>query len=652
MTGPSGFDHDEWPPIEADTLPGLLKLRAEQLANKVCMRRKHLGIWEKSTWKEVYENVRAFGLGLMKMGLRRGETIAIVGENRRELFWSEHAALAVGAKVVCLYPDMIPSEIQYIVENSESVYYVAEDQEQVDKILEIKDQIPDVRKVIYWSPKGMWHYDDPSLLEFKEVQEEGRRYGRENPDLFEKSIRQGKGTDIAVLSYTSGTTGLPKGVIMTHANLLDMAYRTTIHDTLRPFTQYLSYISPAWSIEQHFGMTLALLVPFVLNFPEEPETVQSNIRELGAEALVLGPRQWENLASMVQSYMLDAGPIRQFLYNLGMKIGEKVASHRIERVRINPIWYLLYPMANRFILRAILDNIGFKKTYMAIAGGTAMAPDVFRFFNTIGLKLRNAYGATEVGLLTQHRGDSFNLDTMGTWFRSHPDFGPPLEWKLADKGELLVRGASGFAGYYKNPEATAEKFVDEWFCTGDAVRIEEDGSLIFLDRVSDLRTLATGHFFPPQFIETKLRFSPYIKDVIVIGDETRPFVSALINIDGEIVGQWAEKNRLVYMTFPDLTQMHEVCGLIRREIERVNSVLEEQSRVMKFVNLPKELDPDEAELTRSRKLRRDYLEDRYGDLIKAIYGSQKEFTTEVSVKYRDGRTGIVKTITNINSFYD
>ncbi|MGA2464259.1 MAG: AMP-binding protein [Thermodesulfobacteriota bacterium] len=642
-----GIDHD-WPPIEADTIPKLLRLRTEQFADRVYMRRKNFGIWQRLTWKEVYENIRTFGLGLLKLGLRRGETVAIMGENRRELFWAEFATMAVGGKVVCLYPDMIPSEMKYILEHSDSVYFVAEDQEQVDKILEIKSQLPEIRKVIYWDPKGMWHYNDPLLMEFKEVQQvEGTSYGNKNPKLFEECIDRGKGTDIALLGYTSGTTGLPKGVINTYSTLLDSAYRVKMHHPLRPFTQYLSYISPAWGTEQIFGMTLGLLVPFVLNFPEEPETVQANIRELGVEFLMFGPRQWESLASTVQAYMFDAGPVRQFLYNMGMKVGYKIAEKRTKGTKIHPLWYLLHPLADRLILRAVRDNLGLKKTYFALSGGTAMAPDVFRFFHAIGVRLGNGYGLSEAGLISQHQGSKFELETIGNLHRSHPAFGPPLEIKLGNRNELLVRGGSGFPGYYKNPEASKAKMVDGWIQTGDAVHIRKDGELVFLDRISDLRTLSTGHFFPPQFVEIRLRFSPYIKDAIIIGDETKPFVSTLINIDGEIVGRWAEKNGLAYSTFPDLSQMPQVCELIRQEIEKINKNLEEQSRVRKFINLPKELDPDEAELTRTRKLRRDFIENRYSDFIKAIYGDQTEVIAEVPVKYRDGRTGILKTSTRI-----
>lgn len=478
---------DKWPSIEADTIPKLLKLQGQKFAGKIFMRQKDLGIWERFTWKEVYENVRRFGLGLLKLGLKRGETVAIAGENQKEFFWSEYATLAAGGKVVCLYPDMNPSEIKYILEHSDSVYFVAQDQDQIDKVLEMKNQIPTLRKVIYWESKGMWHYRDPLLMEFKEVQSEGRNYGNKNPKLFEECIDQSKGNDIAILSYSalSETTGSPKGAILTHNNLLDYSYRIIMRCPFKPFTQYLSCAPPAWSMEQVFGVTLGILVPLVLNFPRGSQTVKSNIREIGVEALVWGARRWENLASMVQGYMLDAGVIRRFLYNIGMGIGYKIAEKRTERREIHPIWYLLRPMADRLILRAIRDNLGLKRTFLTISEGGPMTPEAFRFFHAIGVELRNGFGVSEAGLLTLHRGEKFDTKTVGTLYQSHPVFGPPLEMKLGEKDELFVKGGSGFSGYYKNPEASAEKMVDGWIRTGVVGHIREDGEIILLDRVPD-----------------------------------------------------------------------------------------------------------------------------------------------------------------------
>jgi long-chain acyl-CoA synthetase len=638
-----------YPPLEADTLPKYLELGKERWGNRVFMLTKKLGIWKRFTWNQVYEQVKAFSLGLMKLGLARGETVAAAGDNEVELYWTQYAVQAAGGRLVFIYPDMTVREAKYLIEDSQSVYVVAEDQEQVDKVLEIRDELPNLRKVIYWDPRGMWHYDDPILMEFGTCQELGKAYETEYPGLFDESIARGKGADIGVLSYTSGTTGLPKGVILTHNYLLDNAFRLIMANDFRPFSRYLSYISPAWATEQFF-LAAGLVRPFVYYFPEEPETVLTNIREIGAEVLCFGPRQWESLASTVQARMLDGGPIRRLIYRAGMKVGARVSAERTEGVRSGLVWHLLHPLADLVVLMPLRDNLGLRYLYYALTGGAPAAPEVFRFFHSMGIKLRNAYGSTEMGLFTQHWGDSFDVESMGKWFESHPGFGPPLEWRIDTSGELLVRGASGFSGYFAKPDATAKAVKDGgWFCTGDAVKMRENGDLVFLDRASDLRTLSTGHPFPPQFIETRLRFSPFIKDAVVLGDHMKNFVSALINIDAETVGRWAERNGIAFTTFADLSQRPEVCRIIEQELRRVNNLLDEPGWIRRFVNLPKELDPDEAELTRTRKLRRDFIETKYGELIQALYHGDESFTYEVPVKYRDGRIGVFKSSTKINT---
>ena len=631
-----------------ETLPQLLVFQANRFGDRICHRKKDFGIWQCYSWNDVLEKVKTLAMGLVSLGVKRGDTVATVGENEPELYWSEFAANAIGAKIVCLYPDLTPPQMEYILIHSEAIIAICEDQEQVDKVLILGDKLPVIQKIIYWDGRGMWKYDHPKLMTFKKVQEMGEEYLRLYPNSFREMIEVGKSNDIAVISYSSGTTGLPKGCIMTHANLFDTAFRVAGSISMKPFTQYLSYISPAWAAEQIFGIAMGLLVPYIINFPEEPETVQDNIREIGTEALALTSRQWESLASLVESKMIDAGSIRRWFYKWGMTVGKKTNLSLLEGKKVSLIWRLLNPLADKAVLYPLRDNLGLQAAYFATAGGTGMAPDVFRFFHTMGVKIRNSYGATEIGLVTMHQGESYDLETVGKWFPVHPFFGPPLQYKVTDQGELFVKGGSGFVGYYRDREGSAKKLDDGWYRTGDTVYMTDKGELVYLDRLDDMRKLSTGHTYPPQFIENRLRFSPFIKDAMSLGDQDKPFVAALINIDASTIGPWAEQRRIGYTTFTDLSQNQKIRELIKTEIEKVNCFLPKGSRVKRFITLPKELDPDEDELTRSRKLRRGFLEQKYANFISALYRGKNEFRAEVPIKYQDGRTGVVNAVVHIN----
>lgn len=632
-----------------ETLPQLLVYQAGRFGDRVLHRKKDFGIWQRYTWNDVLEQVKAFAMGLASLGVKRGQTVAIAGENEPELFWSEYAAQSIGAKVVCLYPDLTASQMEYVIIHSEAVIMVCEDQEQVDKVLEIEQKLPAVNSIIYWDDRGMWKYDNPKLMTFQKVQEIGKEYIKQKPDRFETEVAVGRSNDIAVLSYTSGTTGPPKGCIMTHTWLFDEVFRVTGAFSMKPFTRYVTFISPAWGIEQVFGLTMALFLPLVVNFPEAPETVQENIREIGAEAMMFSPPQWESLASLVQSKMMDAGPIRRWFFNWGMAVGRKVNLALLEGKKVALGWRFIHPLAKEAILNPLKDNLGLQAAYYPVSGGSGMSPDVFRFFHAMGVKLRNIFGTTEMGLFTLHQGETYNLETVGKWLPILPRVAPPLEWKLSEAGELLVRGGSGFPGYYRNPEASAEKMNDGWHCTGDVVKVTDNNELVYLDRLDHMRQLSNGHFFPPQFIENRLRFSIFIKNAMALGDMAKPFVGAFINIDANTLGPWAEERKIAYSTFTDLSQNEKIRELIKSEIEKVNYLLPEESRVKRFINLPKELDPDEDELTRSRKIRRDFLENKYANFVLAIYGGKEEFEAEVPVKYQDGRTGVLKTKVYINN---
>jgi long-chain acyl-CoA synthetase len=645
---PAWRDLDEMLAAGVETLPQVLLHQAECYKGKVLHRRKDFGVWQPYTWEDVVQRVSEIAMGLAALGVRRGETVALVGENEPELFWSQYAANAIGAKVVCLFPDLTAAQMDYILKHSEAVAIICEDQEQVDKALELEAGLPLLSTVVYWDPKGMWKYSHPKLKKLAELQALGRAALDKEPDAFREMVARGKGGDIAVLSYTSGTTGLPKACILTNDYMLDTAARMMAAVPMKPQTQYLSYISPAWATEQMFGISLGLLVPLIVNFPEEPETVQDNISEIGAEALMLGPRQWESLAKLVEAKMMDAGPIRRAIYRWGLAIGRRANLTGMRESSPGLFMKLAGRIADLAVLRHVRDNLGLQSAYLTISGGSGMAPEVFRLFHALGVPLRNIYGSTEAGLLTVHQGNSYDLETVGAWMPVHPHFGPPISYRIGEDNELQVQGGLGFNGYYNNDEAARSKVLDGWLRMGDAVNISADGEPIFLDRLDDMRRLAGGHSYPPSFIENRLRFSPFIKEVMTLGDETRPFVGTLINIDATTVEKWAEQNRISFSTFADLSQNARVRELIAGEIRTVNALLPPQSRVLRFVNFPKELDPDEDELTRTRKLRRKFLEEKYASFIEAIYDGTGAFTAEIPVRYQDGRTGVMRAAVHAN----
>jgi long-chain acyl-CoA synthetase len=628
---------------QSETLPQVLLARAGSAPDALAQRHKRLGIWREFTWADVLECVRALALGLEEMGLSAGDSVMLIGENEPEHFWAEYAVQSLGGKVLSVYPDQTTEEILYLAQDSRTRVFLAQDQEQVDKCLEIVDRVEGVLGIVYWDDSGLWNYDHPMLRSFERVSQTGRHVHAKDPERFEDHVRRGKAGDIAVLSYTSGTTGKPKGVIITHRYLFDNTSRVMGAIDITPGTEYLTYISPAWVTEQIFGLSIGLISPMVVNFPEGPEDVLANIRELAVDALVFSPRQWENLASIVQARMLGAGPIRRALYNWGMKVGRGVYVERLEGRTPRLAARLQLPFAEALVLHHLRDNLGLGKARNAMSGGALMAPDVFRMFHAMGVKLRNVYGATEVGLMTAHMGESYQLETSGCWMQTNPAYGDPLEFRISPEGELQVRGGSGFGGYFGKPDKTAEaQTEDGWYATGDAVSMTDDGELLFYDRVKDMRRLANGHSYPPQFIETRLRYSPFIKDLMTLGDESRDFVGALINIDMEVLSRWAEENNISFSTYTDLSQKPEILDLIKGEITRINALLPEGSHVARFANFPKELDPDEGELTRSRKLRRGFLEERYADLVAAIYSGADKADLKIAVTYQDDRQGTLE----------
>jgi long-chain acyl-CoA synthetase len=630
--------------LALDTLPKLLREKGLRLGDaQVAMRVKDRGVWKRYTWKDYLEKVRALCLGFARMGLQKGDIVLIIGENKPEWFWAELAAQAAGGIAVGVFTDCVPKEVQYFAEHSNARFVVAHDQEQVDKVLEVKREVLSLQKVIYWDPKGLWGYDDPDLLSMDEAMEMGRRHGQENPRLFEELVDKGHGEDTAVICYTSGTTGLPKGAMLSQGWLVEgMMEWARVDGWNREGLEYLSFIPPAWATEQGLGIAGGLVAGIRVNFPEEPETVQENIREIGPDILFYGARLWESVNSTVQARILDSTPFRRWIYQRCLGIRLRIADMKIQRRPPGLWWRLMGWVAYHSSFRALRDRLGLSRVQVVYSAGGALSPEIIRYFLALGIEIKLFYGSTEMGVVSIPRPGEVHPETSGR----------PMPWaevKISEEGEIQVKSRFMFAGYYRNPEATAKKFQDGFYCSGDFGHIDEDGHLIVIDRMEDLKPLSGGRKFSPQYSEVRLRFSPFIKDVLVVGGEQRDFVAALVNIDLENMGRFAESRHIPYTTFTDLSQKPPVVDLIREEIRRVNRTLPEHARIMRFVNLHKEFDADEAELTRTRKLRRSFVEDKYKELIEALYGGQREIAVEAQVTYRDGRQGTIRTSITVNT---
>ncbi len=597
------------------------------------MRKKRFGIWREYSWKDCHEKVKFFSLGLISMGLEAGDKVSILGDNNPEWFWAELATHAANAVSVGLFTDGLPAEIKFLVEHSQSKFVVAQDQEQVDKLLQIKDELPLVRKVIYWDRRGMGHYDDPILISFDEVIGLGKEYEKDHIELFEQNIGNGKGEDICMISYTSGTTGLPKGTLMTYNFITLICTRISTLNPVYESDEWFSFTLPTWNVEQYLGFVNHLLVGQKMSFPEEIETVSQDLREIAPHVLLYPSRLWEQLVQSIQTNISDTSRLKRWLYHLCLPIGYKVADISFRGRKANLFWRCLHAVAELLVFRPLRDRHGLIRIRIPFTGGAVQGPDTFRFLHAIGIKVKQIYGATEGGG-TVHAEGEVKFESVGI---PHP----MACLRISEEGEILVDKNSSFVGYYRNPEATEKAFRGGWYHTGDAGYFAEDGHLIYIDRLDDMRQLADGTSFSPQYIESRLKFSPYVRDVLAIGGEQREFVGAIVNINFDNVGDWAEKKRIPYTTFVDLSQKAEVGELIAKEIKKVNSNLPPNSRVKCFVNLHKEFDADEAELTRTRKVRRAFVEDRYKELIEAIYGEKEEVTVEASVTYKDGRTGVV-----------
>ncbi len=604
----------------------------------MCVKRR--GIWHKYNWQEYFEQIKYFSLGLISLGLKRGDVACIIGDNEPEWFWGEFAVQAAGGIATGAFVDSIPAELKYIASHSGASFAIVNDQEQTDKFLEISPELPALKKIIYWDPKGLNNYDDPMLISFDMVILAGKTFEKNNPGTFENSLSLGQPDDTAFIYYTSGTTGLPKGAILTHRALIQTARSFISVYPLDATDDLISNFPAAWVGDSYFATIPHILTGARLNFAEEPETIAEDTREVGPDFAIYGPRQWESLVSEIQVKMTDAHPLKRFAYQMMVPVGYKIADLNFQEQRAGAFWKTLHFIANAALLRPLKDRLGLSKVRFAVTGSSVLSLDTFKLIHAIGIELRQTYASTEAGFISSHSKGEIDFQSVGR---------PALnvEVRITNDGELLVRSDSTFKEYLNEPEKTKAVKISGWCHTGDAVNINEQGHLIFLDRLEHMGTLVTGAKYAPQYIEGRLRFSPYIKDAMVIGGKDKSFVAAMINIDFAMVGKWAERKGLAYTTFVDLSQKQEVADLIKKDLARVNSYLPELSRVKRYMLLHKEFDPDEAELTRTRKLRREFMEIRYKPVIDAIYGKKESLTVDASITYRDGRKGTVSTAIKI-----
>ncbi len=625
---------------KCDTWPKVLKYNYEKYGDhRRAMRHKHYGVWQPSTWKDYYLNVKYLSLGLLSLGMQPGDKVLIIGDNAPQWYYAELAAQANHGVSVGLFSELLPSEIKYIAENCEARFAVVEGQEQVDKLLQIKDALPILKKVIYWNYKGLAHYDDEILVGYREALIQGKAYEAEQPGRFEQNVETGKADDECAVIYTAGTTGTaPKGAVHTYRTLRAGADYLLQLDPWFENDNVVPYLPPVWINEQWFGIGCHLLSAGILNFAEASETQQRDSRETGPSIVFYGARLWESQAARVQARIIGADAIKRFAYRLLMPIGYKAADLRYRRQKPSLTLNMLYYFADLFLFRSIKRSLGLSNARLCYTTGAILSPDAFRFYHALNIPLKSLYGTTEGGALTSARNDEIHFETVGP---AHEG----AEVRISETEEIIYRHPGIFVGYYKDPEGTAAVLKDGWFHSGDSGFLREDGHLVFKDRLKDLVELPGDDKVAPQFIESRLRSSPHIQDAWILVGQEGAYLSAIIVINYDNVSRWAGQNRVAFTSFAELSQAPEVYELVRRDIERLNQTVPAGSRVKKYINLHKELDPDEGELTRTRILRRAFLEERYRKLIDAIYSGK----TAVPIETRDGRTETIETSLRIQS---
>jgi len=643
------------------TFPQLLLKHAAERPGDAAMREKEYGIWQAHSWAGMALLVEHIACGLHQAGLRRGEHMVVIGANRPRLYATMLAAQSLGAIPIPLYQDAVGAECVFPITNADVRFAMVEDQEQVDKLLEIRDRCPDLGHIIYDDPRGLRKYDEPGLVSMDQLIEAGQALAKSQPDLFTTEVGKTRPDDVAAMFFTSGTTGNPKGVVHTHNTLLDRAQAGAEFDKLTAHEEVLAYLPPAWIGQNIFSYAQWLACGYVVNCPENASTVTIDLKEIGPTYYFAPPRVFEGLLTSVTIRMEDAGHLKRGMFNYFMDVARRVGPERMNGKPAGLVPSLLYGLGNLLVYGPLRNNLGFSRVRVAYTAGEAIGPDLFTFYRSIGVNLKQLYGSTETAVFVcLQPDDQARADTVGVPIKG-------VQIKVADNGEIMVKSAGLLKEYYKNPAATAEVLTaDGWYHTSDAGFIDAHGHLKIIDRVKDVGRIKggpnDGAMFAPKYVENKLKFFPFIKEVVALGDG-RDRVCIMINIDFDAVGNWAERRNLPYAGYTDLAQKPEVYQLMQECVEKVNADLASDallagSQVSRFLVLHKELDADDGELTRTNKVRRGFIADKYGALVEALYAGKTEQFIETVVKFEDGRTGSVsatlklsdaKTFTPVNA---
>ena len=616
---------------QADTFPKLLRLNAREHGGEIALREKDLGLWRVFTWNDYQTRVHDFALGLLELGLGRGDVIGIIGDNRPDWVAAEIATHAIGAMSLGLYRDVLDEEAAYLLSYGDAKLAFAEDEEQVDKLLALADRAPNLKHIVYSDPRGMRKYDDPRLMEAEKLATMGRDRAAREAGLYDRLVDATSGEDVAILCTTSGTTANPKLAMLAAGRVLKHCATYLAFDPKGPDDEYVSVLPLPWIMEQIYALGKGLLCRMKVNFVEEPETMMHDFREIAPTFVLFAPRLWESIAADVRAGVMDSSPLKQRLFDIGMKAGLSALAQDKRSM-----------FADQLLFRALRDRLGFTRLRSAATGGAALGPDTFKFFQAMGVPLRTLYGQTEMlGAYTLHPSGKVDPDTTGV------PMADDIELRVDNPdvngvGEIVVRHPNMFLGYFKNPEASVADIKDGWMHSGDAGYFNRDKQLVVIDRIKDLAETSRGERFSPQYLENKLKFSPYVAEAVVLG-AGRDTLAAMICIRYSIISKWAEKNRISFTTYTDLSSRPEVYALLRKEVEGVNATLPPAQRISRFLLLYKELDADDGELTRTRKVRRSVINEKYADIIDAIYGGKRDIPVDTVIRFQDGTTQRIRT---------